>query len=81
MADDRVILVCKGCGGWKMLLKHFATSGPTTRDNGILPWLDTHADCHPHRYNVSLHGDPGFIICTEDTNLDFSKQNVEGPKH
>ncbi len=66
MADDRVFLKCKGCGGYKMLLKHFVTSGPTTRDNGILDWLDGHADCHPRRWSPSLAGDPGFTLHTED---------------
>lgn len=80
MADDRVFLRCKYCGGWKMLLKFFSSSGATHRDNGVLDWLDAHAECHPNRHNFNLGGDPGFTIHTEEDlveggALDWGKQN------
>ena len=79
MANDRVFIKCETCGGWKMLLKFFPTSGLTTRDNDILEWLDTHARCHPRSYNGNLGGDPGYTLHTEDSlengGLDYSKQN------
>lgn len=81
MADDRVYIKCKHCGGWKMLLKHYAGQGPMTWDNGILEWLDTHAYCHPNWGEHSLD-DPGFELLTETEKdverLDPSKQNMEG---
>lgn len=79
MANDRVIIKCSGCGGWKMLLKHFVGAGPKTRDNGVLDWLDSHAKCHPHWKNISLEGNPGFTLHTEESlDLDWNKQNKEG---
>lgn len=66
MANDRVMIKCKACGGWKMLLKHFPVQGPKTRDNGILEWLDAHAACHPRAFAADLDGNPGFDLHTED---------------
>lgn len=80
MANDRVIIRCDYCGGWKMLLKHFATSGPTTRDNGILEWLDTHRNCGGQIGMDELPG-PGFSLHTESaigSELDPEKQNKRG---
>ena len=87
MANDRVFIKCKGCGGWKMLLKYFPGEGLTTRDNGILEWLDTHRYCHsvyqldPEHFGLqlmTLHGDPGFTLHTEadfQNELPMNKQN------
>ena len=66
MANDRVFIKCKACGGWKMLLKHYPPTGPTTRANNILDWLDDHRVCHPHRFDSDLQGDPGFTLHTDD---------------
>ncbi len=80
MADDRVFIRCKYCGGWKMLLK-FYTGGSFHRDNGILEWLDSHAGCHPRQFDMDLDGDPGFELLTESGDsccLDYDKQNMEG---
>lgn len=81
MANDRVFIVCKTCGAWKMLLKHFPGS-LGTRDNGILEWLDSHGACHPQYYNSDLQGNPGFKLATEDGLasgvLDWEKQNKVG---
>jgi DNA-directed RNA polymerase subunit RPC12/RpoP len=74
MANDRVFIRCRHCGGWKMLLKFFPSTGSTTRDNNVLEWLDAHADCHPRKYEIDLNGDPGFDLYTED-GLDPLKQN------
>ena len=66
MANDRVYIKCKYCGGWKMLLKFYPTTGPVTRPEfGILEWLDKHARCHPHSWDNDLNGDPGFTLHTE----------------
>ena len=78
MADDRLFIVCKGCGGWKMLLKHMVATGLTSRDNGILEWLNGHIDCHGSRYNQDLAGNTCFTLQTESQNypeLCSDKQN------
>lgn len=77
MANDRVFIKCKYCGGWKMLLKFYPTSGSTYRDNGILEWLDDHAGCHPSfRCGLDLGGDAGFTLHTEGADeLKPEKQN------
>lgn len=64
MADDRVFIKCKYCGGWKMLLKHFCGKGPKNRNNGIMDWLDTHAGCRPDIDMPNL-AEPGFTLHTE----------------
>lgn len=71
MSNDRVHIVCEGCGAWKMLLKFFP-SDLSTRDNGILEWLDAHGDCHDHILESDLHGDPGFRLVAESS-YDFKK--------
>ena len=83
MADDRVFIKCKQCEGWKMLLKHFSIEGVTTRDNGILEWLDTHAFCNPEVYGPDLGNNPGFTLHTENDLMDGitlkkDKQNSTG---
>lgn len=79
MADDRVFIKCKGCGGWKMLLKHYQSNpGPMYWDNGVTEWLDKHALCHPGAFNADLGGDPGYTLHTENDigrELDCDKQN------
>jgi hypothetical protein len=85
MANDRVFIKCKTCGGWKMLLKHYPPTGPAPSDNNILGWLEKHAACHPHRYEMDLKGDPGFTLHTEDDLLIDgcllpSKQNALPPE-
>jgi len=67
MANDRVFIRCTGCGGWRTLLKYFPSTGITTRDNGILEWLDKHAFCHINAKErlVDLGTDPGFTLHTE----------------
>lgn len=78
MADDRLFIKCKTCGGWKMLLKHMTGFGLTHRDNGILEWLSDHADCHQSKNKISLGGDTCFTLHTEDDLgglLDFARQN------
>lgn len=64
MANDRLIIRCDTCGGWKMLMKHFPGT-LATRDNGILKWLDAHGDCHPNLYGGDLCGVTGFSLHTE----------------
>jgi hypothetical protein len=66
MANDRVYIKCKSCGGWKMLLKYYPNTGSTSRDNDILEWLDDHAVCHPKLGEPTLGRDPGFTLHTED---------------
>lgn len=83
MADDRIFIMCDTCGGWKMLLKHYAGMGPTSYDNGILEWLDTHAYCHPRNLYPDLES-PGFSLHTEkalEENGAFKMedQNKPGP--
>ncbi len=50
MANDRVFIKCKGCGGWNLLLKHLGAGSYTVEDTDILDWLDSHAECHPRCY-------------------------------
>ena len=78
MANDRVFIKCNGCGGWKMLLKYFPNTGSTTRDNGILKWLDAHAGCHQRAGHPDLDGDTGFELFAESgvDSLDYEKQNT-----
>lgn len=64
MANDRVFIRCSQCGGHKMLLKYFPGVGLTTRDNGILEWLDAHAICSSG-LGGDLGGDPRFTLFTE----------------
>ncbi len=78
MADDRVFIKCKFCGGWKMLLKHFKHEGPKTRDNGVLEWLDSHAKCNPKISCSTLDGEVGFTLHTESEKLDMEKKNYRG---
>lgn len=83
VANDRVFIKCKACGGWKMLLKHFPPDGPAPRDNGILEWLDAHSICHPQRYDSDLKGDPGYTLHTEDDLWDVltpDKKNALPPE-
>lgn len=81
MADDRIFIRCKYCGGWKMLLKHFCGEGPHSRNNGILEWLDTHARCKPEQFFPHLK-EPGFTLHIEDDivdeTLDLSLHNKKG---
>jgi len=66
-----------------MLLKFFPGS-LTTRDNGILEWLDSHGACHPRLKADDLQSNPGFKILTESSKefdaLDFEKQNGMPPQ-
>ncbi len=79
MANDRVMIRCDSCGGWKMLLKHFAGIGPKARGNEILEWLDSHAECHPNFEESDLGGSPGFSLHTEGSpSLKPEKQNQKG---
>lgn len=66
MANDRVIIKCKTCGAWKMLLKHFPGS-LDTRNCGLMEWLDSHGGCHPKLWAGDLGGDPGFELLTENS--------------
>jgi len=79
MADDRVFIKCDGCGGWKMLLKHYAGTGLKQSGNEIMEWLDTHSICHANQYDVTLQS-PGFTLHTEegltDGHLQADKQNI-----
>jgi len=76
MANDRVFIKCKFCGGWRMLLKFFPPTGSKTGDNNILDFLNAHAICHPRRCEIDLGGDPGFELFTEADELDMEYQNV-----
>lgn len=67
MANDRIYVKCKGCGGYKMFFKYFPGNLTTRTNFGIIEWLDQHTDCHPKGYDLDLGGDPGFeFICTSD---------------
>ena len=79
MANDRVMIKCDSCGAWKMLLKHMG-GGLYPCDNGILPWLGEHGECHPHAYSTDLRGIPGFSLhCEGAEALDPKKQNLLPP--
>lgn len=83
MANDRLLIKCDTCGGWKMLMKHFPGE-LATRDNGILEWLDAHGKCHQNLYGTDLGGIVGFSLHTEDAisvdgSLKPDKQNAEPP--
>jgi hypothetical protein len=78
MANDRVHIKCKSCGGWKMMLKHTFGTGPSPRENGILDWLERHSACHPKARSPDLGGDPGYELYTDDAvgnELALDKQN------
>ena len=80
MANDRVMIRCDGCGAWKMLIKFFPGDF-STRDNGILEWIDSHGPCHFRLYDVDLANTPGFsLFCEGHPALDPKKQNAE-PSH
>lgn len=82
MANDRLFIRCDTCKSWKMLLKHFPGKGPVTRDNGIIEWLDSHADCHPSLNKTDLGSSPGFSLHTEESPyLIPEKQNKQGPRN
>lgn len=70
MANDRVYIECTGCGERKMLLKFFPQTGSKSRDNGVLDWLDGHAECHSRFRSGDLGGDPGFRLFTESAGFD-----------
>ena len=63
-----------------MLIKYFPSSGLTTRDNGILDWIDAHGACHPNNGEIDLAGNPGFTLHVGDHEiLDSTKQNALPP--
>lgn len=67
MANDRVYIVCKSCGSWKMFLKHFAGNMSTRPEFKVLRWIDEHCKCHPNLNRNDLGGDPGFYMVTESS--------------
>jgi len=81
MADDRLFIKCDTCGGWKMLMKQIG-GNLSTRENGILAWLDSHGGCHPRAMSNDLGGVVGLSLHTEASiengTLDPSRQNA-GP--
>lgn len=86
MADDRVMIKCRYCGGWKMLLKYYASQGYTTWDNEILDWIDSHRFCFERktgRATLCLEEVP-FTLHLEDeivvTALKIEDQNKRGDK-
>ena len=48
-----------------MLMKYFP-GDLSTRDNGILEWLNAHGECHPKLYSNDLGGVTGFSLHTEN---------------
>lgn len=80
MANDRLMIKCDTCGAWKMLMKHMG-AGLYTTDNGILPWVDSHGECHSRAFHVDLDGVPGFSLHCEGADaLDPAKQNAGPPR-
>lgn len=81
MADDRVIIKCKYCGGWTMFLKHYTGVGPLTHNGThLLGWLDSHVVCRDDRHQHTLDT-TGFSLHLEDEigiTLDPVKQNRFG---
>lgn len=72
MADDRIVIRCKTCGGWNTLLKHYAGTGP--KANGFdTQWLDGHANCHPSLLCVSLE-ESNFELLVDADSYDPDKQ-------
>jgi len=63
MANDRIFIKCDYCGGWKMLLKFFPGYLYNT-NNGIIEWIEVHANCRPDLFDGCLSA-PGFSLHTE----------------
>lgn len=76
MSNDRLLLVCKTCGGFLPIMSHYPgdlSAGDTTRLKG---WLNGHAQCNSHYFDDDLAGESHLLIVTEAyaPNLDISKQ-------
>ncbi len=55
MANDRMFLVCEGCGGRFCLLKHFVNPWvPSNEFPRLEEWLKEHASCDPPAYPAYL---------------------------
>lgn len=83
MAEDYVIIKCKGCGSWTFFLKHSQGLGPLPSNDKLFDWLDEHSTCHPHYTDSDLDGDPGYELYTEDAigdELDIKKQDKKPPE-
>lgn len=75
MANDRVMIRCDGCGEWTTMLT-YSHMVPVPWE-GILGWLDAHAEHHPHCFAPHLNEVPGFSIHMESAvgrSLDPLKQ-------
>lgn len=79
MSNDRVYIICTGCGAWRVLLKFWPGGFTHREDNDVLAWAGRHGACHPHRYAPWLKGDPGFRLATMAEELDLALQNAEPP--
>ena len=76
MANDRVLIKCKGCGDTIVLLKMYPgniyTPGFTPRGEGygwlfeFNHWAEDHlCHCQEIGWGSDLGGDPGFVLETE----------------
>ncbi len=86
MANDRVYIKCKGCGGWKMMFKYYPGELYIDKDlaGPLLDWLGTHSQCHMRIEGIpgmDLGGEPCFSLHTEDApdeELDLERHGMEG---
>ncbi len=86
MANDRVFIKCKGCGGWKMMFKYYPGSLYIDGDlvGGLINWLDTHSKCYMRLDNIpgmDLGDEPCFSLHTENASvkeLDPERHGMEG---
>lgn len=72
MANDRVMLKCKGCGERFCLLRYFPRGNPKhfLKPSWVIEdfaaWLDAHCEgCHDGLRAWDLEGDPRFVTETE----------------
>jgi len=83
MANDRLIIVCDTCGGWKTLVKYSPGGSDYIPESG--GWIALHLmHCHPFAFCNDLKGVTGFHLITEsseelDTSVNFEKQNMLPP--
>jgi len=65
MANNRLFVVCKGCGDEKLLLKYYPTGGWYPVDFSFSEWIEKHTVCYldanPHT-DINVGGEPFSIV-------------------
>ncbi len=76
MANDRLILRCRGCGAWKTIMKYYSFLCWSGYDVG--PFVNSHSLCGD--FEAGLDKDLRWELVSENSckDLDYNKQNKHG---